>query len=271
MSNEVGNYIRLNRKKAKMTLKELGEGAGISYPYISTLETGKRENPSAETLNKIAGALGIPSLEIMTIAGYLSDKKNEETSSARTTPTYKKDKSIKLNSLHPLELLETLKPDILSNAFFHVAKKSRLLLDDDDVINVLLNGIKKEATSKEVIDVMLINHKELLNIYIFIVAMADYVGVEISNDAILKFTKNPQDNIANMVDELRFDGFKMWYKLYFSDGVLSDYGDFELSNPATFTFDLSPLLESDTVLVNGKILNIQILKSIKVLLADFTQ
>lgn len=53
-----GQLIRFHRKRVGLTQKELGERAGIAEPTIRRYELGKL-NPKYETLEKIAGALGI--------------------------------------------------------------------------------------------------------------------------------------------------------------------------------------------------------------------
>lgn len=53
-----GQLIRFHRKRVGLTQKELGERAGIAEPTIRRYELGKL-NPKYETLEKIAGALGV--------------------------------------------------------------------------------------------------------------------------------------------------------------------------------------------------------------------
>jgi hypothetical protein len=100
--------------------------------------------------------------------------------------------------------------------------------------------------------------------------MADYVGAKIPDVLIWKFVKNPQDKAVNkkIEDELSFDAFSIWYKVYFDDNVLSDYGDYKL-RPGTPIFDLSPISKLDTVLVNGKILSPKKVELIKSLLEQY--
>ena len=55
----LGEKIKKLREKNNMTQKQLSNKSGISVSYIQQLEYGKKENPSIETLNKIASALGV--------------------------------------------------------------------------------------------------------------------------------------------------------------------------------------------------------------------
>jgi len=47
------------REDAALTRRELAERTGLSYPYISQLETGYR-GPSAEAMQRLTEALGVP-------------------------------------------------------------------------------------------------------------------------------------------------------------------------------------------------------------------
>lgn len=61
----VGNEsaIKVLRKHRKMTQADLAEAAGISRPYLTEIETGKKEG-SIRALKSIAAALNV-SLEIL--------------------------------------------------------------------------------------------------------------------------------------------------------------------------------------------------------------
>lgn len=51
------NKIRYYRMKKGMTLNELANKTELSKGYLSHLETGSRNNPSLETMLKIANVL----------------------------------------------------------------------------------------------------------------------------------------------------------------------------------------------------------------------
>jgi transcriptional regulator with XRE-family HTH domain len=55
----VGSKITEIRKLKGMSLSKLAEKAGISKGYLSNIETGIKENPSTEMLEKIAAALDV--------------------------------------------------------------------------------------------------------------------------------------------------------------------------------------------------------------------
>lgn len=52
------NRIRELRKKAKMTMKELGKSVGLAESTISLYETGKHE-PDLDTLRRFADIFGV--------------------------------------------------------------------------------------------------------------------------------------------------------------------------------------------------------------------
>lgn len=64
--NELGEYIRRVRKSKKITLVQLADKIGLSQPYLSQIENGKRgkENIDPAILNKIANGLGINESEL---------------------------------------------------------------------------------------------------------------------------------------------------------------------------------------------------------------
>jgi transcriptional regulator with XRE-family HTH domain len=56
--------VKLWRAHRGLTQQELARRAGISKPYLSQIETGKRQG-TVETLNAIARALDVP-LDVLT-------------------------------------------------------------------------------------------------------------------------------------------------------------------------------------------------------------
>jgi transcriptional regulator with XRE-family HTH domain len=79
----LGQFIRVQRQLAKLSLRELAERARVSNPYLSQVERGLHE-PSVRVLSAIAAALGISAETLLTEAGLLDDTEAEprETESA---------------------------------------------------------------------------------------------------------------------------------------------------------------------------------------------
>src|SRR5712691_3014429 len=73
---ELGDFIRDQRRMARLSLRKLSELAGISNPYLSQIERGLRK-PSAEILQAIARALRISSETLYVRAGILEERDTE--------------------------------------------------------------------------------------------------------------------------------------------------------------------------------------------------
>ena len=67
---ELGSYIRAERRAKHLSLRRLSEASGISNPYLSQIERGLRK-PSAEVLQQIARALGVAIEQLYVRAGIL--------------------------------------------------------------------------------------------------------------------------------------------------------------------------------------------------------
>jgi transcriptional regulator with XRE-family HTH domain len=73
---ELGDFIRDQRRNARLSLRKLSELAGISNPYLSQIERGLRK-PSAEILQAIAKALRISAETLYVQAGILEARDDE--------------------------------------------------------------------------------------------------------------------------------------------------------------------------------------------------
>jgi transcriptional regulator with XRE-family HTH domain len=72
VSEPLGEFIRLQREIAHMSLRQLGELADVSNAYLSQVERGLYQ-PSAQVLKGIADALHISAEELYQRAGLLDD------------------------------------------------------------------------------------------------------------------------------------------------------------------------------------------------------
>jgi transcriptional regulator with XRE-family HTH domain len=70
---ELGEFIRTQRKGARLSLKAVSTVAGVSIPYLSQIERGLRK-PSAEILQAIAKGLRISAETLYVQAGILEDR-----------------------------------------------------------------------------------------------------------------------------------------------------------------------------------------------------
>jgi|SRR5262252_4405000 len=73
---DLGEFIRDQRRTARLSLRKLSELAGISNPYLSQIERGLRK-PSAEILQAIARALRISSETLYVRAGILEERETD--------------------------------------------------------------------------------------------------------------------------------------------------------------------------------------------------
>ena len=74
---DLGEFIRDQRRTARLSLRKLSELAGISNPYLSQIERGMRK-PSAEILQAIARALRISSETLYVRAGILEERSSDD-------------------------------------------------------------------------------------------------------------------------------------------------------------------------------------------------
>ena len=69
----IGEYIREQRQRTKVSLRQLAEVTGVSNPYLSQIERGLRK-PSAEILQQIAKGLRISAEALYVQAGILEER-----------------------------------------------------------------------------------------------------------------------------------------------------------------------------------------------------
>src|SRR5919106_268831 len=73
---DLGEFIREQRRVARLSLRKLSDMAGISNPYLSQIERGLRK-PSAEILQQIAKALRISAETLYIRAGILDEREGD--------------------------------------------------------------------------------------------------------------------------------------------------------------------------------------------------
>ncbi|GAB2779652.1 helix-turn-helix domain-containing protein [Streptomyces daliensis] len=73
----LGEFLREQRRQAKLSLRQLSDAAGVSNPYLSQIERGLRK-PSAEILQQLAKALRISAETLYVQAGILDERDRED-------------------------------------------------------------------------------------------------------------------------------------------------------------------------------------------------
>jgi transcriptional regulator with XRE-family HTH domain len=71
-ARRLGEYIRLQRQMADLSLRGMAELTKVSNAYLSQIERGLHQ-PSLRVLQAIAEALGIPADTLLAHAGLLSE------------------------------------------------------------------------------------------------------------------------------------------------------------------------------------------------------
>ncbi|NEA44537.1 helix-turn-helix transcriptional regulator [Streptomyces sp. SID11385] len=74
----LGEFLREQRRAARLSLRQLADAAGVSNPYLSQIERGLRK-PSAEILQQLAKALRISAETLYVQAGILDERERAET------------------------------------------------------------------------------------------------------------------------------------------------------------------------------------------------
>jgi transcriptional regulator with XRE-family HTH domain len=66
----LGEFIRQQRQRANLSLRQLADRTRVSNPYLSQIERGKHQ-PSVRVLKAISDALGLPAETLFAQAGVL--------------------------------------------------------------------------------------------------------------------------------------------------------------------------------------------------------
>jgi transcriptional regulator with XRE-family HTH domain len=81
-ARSLGEFIREQRRVARLSLRKLSDMAEISNPYLSQIERGLRK-PSAEILQQLAKALRISAETLYVQAGILDERSPDAPDLAR--------------------------------------------------------------------------------------------------------------------------------------------------------------------------------------------
>jgi transcriptional regulator with XRE-family HTH domain len=90
---EIGRAITVLRHELGLNRKELAERSGISYPFLSEVEGGKK-SPSSKTVRAIADALGVRVHQLLEVAeGLRSPEESPGTWVMKRSSKYFHDES----------------------------------------------------------------------------------------------------------------------------------------------------------------------------------
>lgn len=133
-----GEWLREQRSRADLTLKQLAARCGVSFSYISALErqqphslTGKDIQPKLATVDRLARALGVPIDEARLAAGYAPKYPLK-------APETIKELAAVLDKLGVSVPIETFPDDPHGDGFVEILERIRL--DFELVVNRLERG-----------------------------------------------------------------------------------------------------------------------------------
>jgi transcriptional regulator with XRE-family HTH domain len=89
----LGEFIRSQRRLAKLSLRDLAERARVSNPYLSQIERGMHA-PSVRVLTSIAAALGLSAETLLAEAGLLDDDSQPGAQSGATEAAIRSDDAL---------------------------------------------------------------------------------------------------------------------------------------------------------------------------------
>ena len=67
----LGVWVRRTRQQQGLSQRELADAAGLSRSYVCDIERGRGSEPSLNTLDKLAGALGVSRSDLMKASGLI--------------------------------------------------------------------------------------------------------------------------------------------------------------------------------------------------------
>jgi len=82
--NALGDFIKMQRELAHLSLRQLSELAKVSNPYLSQVERGLFK-PSADVLKNIANALNLSAETIFAQAGFMDEDPAKAPTSVEAT------------------------------------------------------------------------------------------------------------------------------------------------------------------------------------------
>jgi transcriptional regulator with XRE-family HTH domain len=75
---QLGTYLKQQRKAKNLTLRETEKKTGISNAYLSQLENSKISSPSPSILHKLATCYQVSYEYLMELAGYPAPNKGQK-------------------------------------------------------------------------------------------------------------------------------------------------------------------------------------------------
>lgn len=124
---KIGEFVREKRELRGMSVRGLGIAAGVSHTEIHRIENGERLNPSASALTSISQALGVSSLDIFIIAGYLNDSKDKRVMVEKAFPELKTKSQQKV--LEKIANILMLNPELTDDDYEKITMQVEMFVD----------------------------------------------------------------------------------------------------------------------------------------------
>ncbi len=83
VTDDFGQWLRTRREDLRLTRQRVADRSGLSYAYLSQLESGRKQRPSRTALAQLAKGLEIPLDDLLAEVGATSD-----TTTAMSAPPY---------------------------------------------------------------------------------------------------------------------------------------------------------------------------------------
>lgn len=178
--NTMGNKIKENREKSKITKSELARMIGVSPAYITMLENGKKDNPSGDILRKISNALNVPLDELL--------ETNQSGEKAVTSFAGMSSKS--LLDLIDMILDESISDKKISNVKEKINNGKELTEDD---ISVIINNRNRKIVENdfgvEGVPCVMGHEKESYELFKKLMISLGYTSEEIGTSQVYLFNK----------------------------------------------------------------------------------
>lgn len=138
----LGEIIKQYREKNNLSLREFAERCGLSHAYIAKLEegidprSGKKIEPTLETVKKVSEAISMPLDELLQIIGYI-DRTDDPTPPEKTID----DEIMEIMR----EIMRELGPDITLQ-FYELKGMSQ---EEKEQLKIFLEGLLARRRQKE--------------------------------------------------------------------------------------------------------------------------
>ncbi len=73
MEENFGEYMKQLRDEQRLSLRDVAARTGISVSYLTQIEHGRKKNPGADILKKLAPIYNVPVRDLLKAAGYLEE------------------------------------------------------------------------------------------------------------------------------------------------------------------------------------------------------